>query len=283
MHTFRYNPVFRQWVLLGSPVATPLEVTDAQLLNIGRGTDLVAASYPRQPFILDPGSKRPESDQRLYSDEPAVGDYELFLYGGKKHFFEWQAKQWEEWLVLAQHRIIQLHHNPHLHYVSLILATSALDTVKGYQRVGDLVSTSHPVAGEIPLMTHELADKLLAKERSYIVHEGKHGSLRVPSAPLGEQEVWYVPTEYERGIEQMGAAGRKECATVLAKLVSSLHTEFPRAQYVLTVYTAMASHKEETTWWIRISRENASAADGAIGTRAFPEGFLRTLGMILGS
>jgi hypothetical protein len=281
MHTFRFNPVFRQWVLLGSPVPVQVEVTAAQLLSIGKGNDLVAATYPKQPFILDPkpGVPKTPAGERLYADEPALGEYELFLYGGKHHFYDWKQKQWEAWLTLAQQRILQFHHNPHIHFAALSLHTSALDSVSGYQRVGDLIGTSHQIAGEMPLLTPTLADKLFAKERGYVLHESKQGRLQVPSAPLGEQEVWYVPTAYKRGIEQIGKSEREECAFVLAKLFPALHEEYPRDNYVLTVYTAMADHKEEITWWIRIQRQATHTTP--VQSRPYPEGFLRTLRILL--
>src|SRR5262249_16661097 len=145
MYTFRFNPVFEQWVMVGGPVVAPRSLKPADLLDVGRRDGFQAASYPRQPFILEPPRTPHELETSLlYQEQPPVGEYELLLYKQVPDFFSWDTAHWEAWLSLVQQRLCQALLNPHLHYVQLVLHTSALESIEGYQRVGDLIVTSHP-------------------------------------------------------------------------------------------------------------------------------------------
>src|SRR4051812_27095540 len=124
MFAFRFNPVFDQCVMVGGVVLTPRAVQPAHLLDVGSRDGFVAATYPRQPFILEPAKARaphPQDAGMLYAEQAPVGEYELLLYNGPTDFFIWTSAEWDGWLKLVQQRIRQLHHNPYLHHLHLTL------------------------------------------------------------------------------------------------------------------------------------------------------------------
>lgn len=269
MYTFRFNPVFNQWVLLGEQMPQALALLPAHTLM--RQGDFLVASYPRQPFLLDPPTQKKHHAQDLaYAAQPAVGEYEIIVYTGKKELWQWVAEEWEAWTLVVAERLRQLHLNPHLHFVSLNLHTSALNTLgDATQRVGDLVATSHPLAGMEPQMTQDLLVKLVEKEKLFVVQHKKHGALYVPSAPTQHQEVWYLPVDAQGGFEDTPAAGRKTVAEALAALMTTLHTEFPTEQYIIRLHTAMAGMGKEMSWWLQIFQENHT--EGALVVHRNPE------------
>jgi hypothetical protein len=283
MYTFRFNPVFEQWVMLGNPVATDILLKPSHMLGAGRHKDFVAATYPKQPFVLDPegGYKSTATHERLYADSPAVGEYELLLYKGDQRFFGWDAKTWDKWLSFAQQRIVQAHHNPHVHYLQFTLATDALLTVHNYQRVGDLVATSHPIAGTHPILTPELAEKLCKKESVYTIADNGRARLHVPSAPLNEREFWVIPSHYRSGLEKISKEEREDIAELLSLTFRALNREFPQDNYYIQFYTHLSSMQTEGTWWIRAYKKVGEQS--AISTRSFPESFVRTLGLLFKS
>lgn len=278
MYTFRFNPVCEQWVLLGTPVPTDLSIKPSHLLDVGKRDGFMAATYPRQPFILDAERPKQHSPDRLYADQQPVGEYELLLAEHQQPFFKWQAAQWEAWLSLVQQRIVQFHHNPQLHYLYLALDTGALDTAgKNYQRVGDLVAVSHPVFGEDLVMTAELAEKICARESIYTVAENEYGRLQVPSAPLHEHEAWYIPKRQVSGIEQLTKQERKALAETLADFMAVVHDEWPEDRYLLTLHTSLAAKHRDLLWWVQIHKKTGDL--GALPVRPLPERFVRDLAL----
>jgi hypothetical protein len=282
MYTFRFNPVFKQWVMVGGVVLSPRTVTSAHLLDIGKTRDFVAATYPRQPFILEPGKPlaKTEHGEMLYEQQPPIGEYELLLYTGEREFFFWEKEQWEGWLTLLFKRIRQLHHNPLLHYVYPTLHTSALDSVEGFSRVGDLIASSHPLLGFLPSLENELADRIRTREKIFTVIDDERGQLYVPSAPLHEHEIWYIPAEHTSAIDNSSSATRAHCAEIMALLMGKLHDEFPHYSYILNVGTSMAGVGEKSTWWIQIHADIAETS--ILPIRTVPEGFLQRVRLILG-
>ena len=226
--------------------------------------------------MLDAPEKHGHHEEgRLHVDNPPVGEYELLLANESQSLFKWKQKQWEEWLGLLQLRLLQLHHNPQLHHVLFALKTEALHSIEGYQRVGDLIATSHPIAGENPVLTAELASKIAEKEWLYKAHVGKHGYVYMPSAPTGEREIWYVPTTEHAGIEQIGRSERDELAYCLEKLVGGLHDEYPKDNFSIQIFTQIAGIAGDHVWWLRISHD--AHHSGAVASHGYPEPLLRRL------
>jgi hypothetical protein len=279
MFTFRFNPLFKQWVMVGGAVVTPQQIGAANLLDVGAGNGFQAASYPRQPFILEPKGETAEPGSLMHREEPAVGEYELLLYQGEQHFFSWDVAHWEHWLSLLQHRLRQLHHNPYLHFASVSLSTSALASVENYQRVGDLIAASHPLHGFLPLLSSELAERLQRKEPDFALFDDDRGRLYVPPAPLHDQEVWYLPATLSPGIDGLGAADRHQVAVVLSRLMHALHEEFPHRSYRMHLATELGGSQNDGTWWIQIYAEGP---ERALTVRTLPEAFLTKLALILG-
>lgn len=283
MYTFRFNPVFGKWVMLGGAVHQPHPITDAHILDVGKDDDLMAASYPRQPFLIEPPAGKPfhVHEDQLFASQPPVGEYELLLYKGATNLFSWNSKQWEAWLNLVQHRLRQLHHNPYLHYVHVTLHTQSLDSAPPYARVGDIIAASHQLVGLSTPMDTELADKIADKESVFTIIEDDNGRLYVPSAPLYEKEVWFIPTHYHPGFEQTSKEERRDLAQVLAVLIRQLKLEHPHEEYILDLHTALAGHHEETTWWLQIYRAE-SGVPSVLPIRALPEAFVQHIRYLLG-
>lgn len=282
MFTFRYNPVFRQWVILGKPsAANPLKPT--HFLDVGKSDDFTAAAYPRDCFIIEPPSKPHskfgDSENLVFASQPPVGEYELLLYKGDEEPFFWKTALWSRWLALIQQRIRQIHHNPYLHYLHFTLSTSALTSVPSYLRVGDLIATSHPVCGTNPVLDVELADKLRQKENIFTVVDSGYGCLHVPSAPLYNKEVWYVPQIYRSGFEQIESKERERLAKVLTVLLRRLHLNYPDDHYVINIHSALAAPELESTWWLQIYKEDLNALP--LTVRALPENFVQALHTML--
>src|SRR5690606_15565431 len=145
--------------------------------------------------------------------------------------------QWEAWLMLIQQRLLQAHHNPHLHHAAVFFHTKALGTVEGYQRVGELIATSHPLAGlSVPLPV-ELARKIRHKEDVFIVRDHPQGCLYVPSAPTHEKEIWYIPGAPHPGFETVDKPTRHALAKDLRDIFQMYTAEFPAARLQLTLHT----------------------------------------------
>ena len=275
MHMFRYNPLFKTWVMIGSPISNALSVTQAHILTNGKSNGFVAATHPRHPFLLDPETKKVQpASERLYKDNPALGDYELLLYSGSQDFWEWDTKTWQNWILLVQQRLIQSYHNPHLHYAQFSFSTSDLDSIKGFQRVGDLVLTSHPLQ-EVPMLTEELTHKILSKELDYVIHQDGFGALYVPSAPTEDGEVWYLPQPQSPQIDSIGKDQRLATARILHKLFTALHHEYPSSQHVLHIYTYLSNSNEDISWFIRIHKKTEKP--GVVPVHSAPEFFAQKL------
>lgn len=232
---------------------------------------------------MDPPAKAKRHDaDLLYAAESPVGEYELLCYNGDHGFAQWTTATWEHWLVLFYERFKQLHANPHLHYARLSIHTSALSTLgPELQRVGDLVATSHPIAGAEHNLTEELLHKIQKAEHLFQVHAGEHGFLYVPSAPTHSHEVWYLPATHATSIDQITKHEREELAHTLSLLMGVLSEEFPNEQYILTFHTGMAgSPKHHGCWWVQIHRDTAGS-DTAFQVRQFPERFVLLLRQLL--
>lgn len=281
MHTFRFNSVFRHWVLLGSPVSHEVELTPAHLLHSGSIGDFLAATNPSQPFVMDPPSMH-NSAHALVHEHAPVGEYELLLYKGEKNLVSWGKKEWEQWLELLQKRLLHLHHNPHLHHVHVSFHSGWLDsTGKEYKRVGDIIGTSHPVAGAAPLLEHELVGKLRQSERGYIIHDGDDGMIYAPSAPSFNKEVWYIPAGQGGGFESVHAGARQHAAEALALLMKGLHMEWPQEHFVIELTTSLVDKRGDATWWIRIFQEERRMP-ATLSVLPLPEKFVRDLAYLLG-
>lgn len=281
MYTFRFNPVFRQWVLLGHPLKHDLSLEPAHLLHSGSKGDFLASVNPQQPFIMDPPSRH-GTVQALHREEPPVGEYELLLYSGKKALANWGAPEWEQWLELLQKRILHLHHNPHLHHTQAVFSLAWQDTVgAGYKRVGDLIATSHPVAGDVPLLDSELVEKLRRSERGYILHDGDDGMIYSPSAPLFEKEIWYVPFQQEGAIERANTMTRVHTSEALALIMKGLLSEWPQEKFIIELHTTFVTKHDDATWWIRIYQQGPHVSVG-LSSLPLPEKFVRDLSYLLG-
>lgn len=274
MHTFRYNPVFGQWVMLGSSLPSIKEIKKVNILSNGQSKGFLAAEYPKNPFLLEETAHSGSSD-RIFADQAPLGEYELFLYEGRQDFWEWDTKQWNNWLLLLQQRLIQAHQNPNVHHANVTLQTEAVDSIKEYQRVGDLILTSHPLH-KTPKIDQSQVEKIQEKEPLYVLHEDGFGMVYVPSAPTEDQEVWYLPKSGAQ-IEKCSANERLATSRILYKLFSGLHHEYSRNQYHLHVYTSMTASNEDHLWWIRIHKKPVATELLPIQVR--PEPFVRTLAL----
>lgn len=275
MHTYRFNPVFKRWVMVGPTIPERIIVKSAHLLSIGKIGNFEAASHPKDPFLLDPENRGPSGLARLFVDHQPLGEYELVLYKSKHDFWEWDAKIWHNWLQVVQQRIIQAYHKPRLNHVDISLNTALLDTIQGYQRAGDVVFTSHKLF-ENPELGQEMAKKIIQKESLYILHEDGFGAVYVPSAPTEELEVWYMPKQGSR-LEACGKSERMANARILQKLVSGLHEEYPKNQFHLHIYTTIVEDNTDSLWWIRIHK--VSSLERSLPIQASPEGFLKKLAL----
>lgn len=285
MYTFRFNPVFKQWVLLGEQFPHQLVVSPSQRLDHGKVShpDFFAVPHPRSPFLLDPPAKHKRHDNDLlHGAEAPVGEYEILCYSGDKGFSQWNAQTWEDWLALFLERFRQLHANPHLHHVSLKLHTNALTTLGNeLQRVGDLVATSHQISGMPHHLTEELLHKLQRSEHLFQVHAGEHGFLYVPSAPLNSHEVWYLPATHATSIDALTKAERHEFAYTMSLLMGVLSTEFDRENFVITVHTGMTSTpNHQGCWWVQIHQDTAGSTAIA-QPKPLPERFVLLLRQLL--
>ena len=181
---------------------------------------------------------------------------------------------------MVQHRIVQIHANPHLHYVHLSFQTKALETIEGYQRVGDLIATSHPLLGFLPALTEEQVEKIRHKETISMLSNDAEGSLYVPLAPMHTNECWYFPALAKPGIEQMNKAERLAVSEAMAALIGGIHEEFPHQQLHINVSTSIQGMAEGTSWWIQIFADIPD--DTPLPIRPLPEGFIQRLRLNLG-
>lgn len=281
MHTYRFNPVFRHWVLLGTPVSHELKIGAAHLLHSGSKSDFLAAVNPEQPFVMDPPSAHGTATA-LHSEQAPVGEYEILLYGGSHALKSWGSKEWAAWLELLQKRVLHLHNNVHVAHCQFAFHSGWLDSVGDeYRRVGDLVATSHPIAGSAPLLEHELVTKLRQAERGYILHDGPDGVIYAPSAPLFEKEVWYIPADQDGAFERAEAQTRLHTAEALALVMKGMLKEWPHEHFVVELNTALVNKSADATWWIRIYQE-AKRIPATLTVLPLPEKFVRDLSYLLG-
>lgn len=280
MYTFRFNPLFHHWVVLGRPVGHGVFIEPAHLLHNGKPGVFVAATNPRQPFLLDPPNQVGTS-ATLHREQPPIGEYELLLYSGEIALAKWTAKEWDQWLGLLQQRLLHFHQNPELHHVMVSLHTGWLAGAgENYQRVGELVATSHPVAGGQTLMDEELLTKLREREKGYVLHDSHDGVIYVPSAPLYEKEVWYIP-ESEGMAESLSSRERQHAAEALALLSRALLMTWPDSHFVLEIHTVLGKGPEGKRWWARFYQEERGIP-ASLNVVPLPEPFVRELNYLLG-
>lgn len=283
MYTFRFNPVFKQWVLLGEPIPHSLSLKTAHWIQpqVPDAPNFQAATFPGQPFIIESAARRGSDNQELlYPEQEPVGEYELLVYRGDTAFFDWDAREWEQWHLLLSDRIRRLHLNPHLHFVTASLSTQALASIGAHQRVGDLIAVSHPLAGLSTPIERDLLRKLLEHEKLFVLHQSAHGAIYVPTAPLHRHEVWYLPSpEGSRGVENLEPKARKELAESLSHIFAALHEEFPAKHWQLTVHTAMAGIEAEDSWWIQIYEDVTGSQP--LPLQPLPERLMITLRHVL--
>jgi hypothetical protein len=283
MYAFRYNPLVKRWVLLGGPIQQHIELSSAHFLGGATHKEFVAATYPKQPFLVEPPETFGEAPGLAYKEEPPVGEYELLLYSGDKNLADWGVDEWDAWLQLAQHRLLQLHHNPYLHHVQLTLRTAAEHSIAKFHWVGDLIATSHPIAGNPIELTAELAQKICQREAVFTLHKDEYGSLQVPSAPTFHDEVWYLPTEIRAGIEGVHGKERQAVAQLLAWVIGRLRTVHPHFHYALTIHTVLAGDHDDACWWFQLHREVPNAEFSALPIQPLPELVLQQLRYVLQS
>ena len=275
MHTFRYNPVAKQWVLLGDALPHELRVSEAHRLDAHQPGPFFAASYPESPFQLEPGEAlgRP-AGSLLYAERPPVGEYELLLYGGAEPIALWRAQEWEGWLRLVQQRLSQLYHNPHLHYATVSLRTGLQHTAQPYLRAGDLVASSHPVSGQTAELSAELAGRLAEREQAFILHADRFGTLLAASAPTLADELWYLPATAHPGFETQSKEARHALAETLASLMSRLRTS--ERHYAIRLHTSLQA-SSDLTWWLQIYHDMPMHAAEALPLQRLPELLVREL------
>lgn len=293
MYTFRFNPVFEEWVIIGEAIPKPTDLPDSALVNPGRKGDFLAANNPKTPFILDPelnhgfkgtpGQRQPEPklDQLLHPEQPPVGEYEFLLYRGGKGLFEWGAKEWEEWMLLLIERIWQLHHNPHLHHFGFRFHTRGVMSLGGkYLRVGDLIASSHPLLGMNKLLDAKTAEKLKHKEQLLMAEFSGIGSLYATSAPSQKRELWFLPEKLTPSLDGIPDSPRRGLARLLAGLLPLLQSEFPKSAWILELHTSMSGMNPDSTWWLQIFEDPdgaSSLAENLLPVKPLPEGFWQKL------
>jgi hypothetical protein len=281
MFTFRYNPLFKEWVMLGeTALAKPLK--PVHFLDVGKSPSFQAATYPQSVFLLGDEGKRGDSKgDLLFQEAPAVGEYELLLYKGEQWPLLWSEKLWEEWLTILQTRLKQLLLNPYLHFVKFTFNTQATNTVgETYLRVGDLIGLSHPVCGEVPLISQELALKLEHKDTIFCIKKNQTIRLYVPSAPLYPKEMWLIPENRQSSFLVCESKERAQFAKVLAVLMRNLNLNYPESHFVIRLYTDLLNKPEEETWWFQI-HEAKDGQDSLLSIQALPEKFVHTLHTLL--
>ena len=282
MYTFRFNPVFQQWVILGEPVPHTLILQDGHKIvpTLQDAPDFFAATYPRQPFLLDPEHIKKHEDDLLYAPQSPVGEYELLMYSGSKSFFEFSGDEWGQWLLLLSERFRHIHMNPHLHFAMVRLLTRGLQSAgPELLRVGDLIAASHPLSGMSVTMPHDLIHKLIEKERLFVIHHSEHGALYIPTAPLHEHELWYLPKTTST-LDSMSASSRSELAEILSAVFAVLGQEFPGEFWSMTVHTPMAGVANDSSWWIQFHQEVMQEAS-ILPLKPFPERFAFTMRHVL--
>jgi hypothetical protein len=273
MHVVRYNPVFRQWVLVGpQQLSIPSELPASVLLDGGKsGAQFVAAHLPHQPLVFDPEEVTLSAEVgQVYASQAPVGEYELLLYRGQHDLFAWDAAHWSAWLELVQQRTRAMHHNTHLHHVHVQLHTGLRTSITGYQRVGDLVATSQQLAGMSTLITDEEATKLHERERTFEVHHDGFAHVLVPSAPLHANELWIIPQRHHPSMESIGADERTGLAMLLATLMPHLAHEFQGHDWMIRLHGGFATHSPHESWWMQLYTTDGTESP-ALNVRSLPE------------
>lgn len=283
MYIFRYNPVFQQWVLLGEPVPHNVLLTPAHRLDAdpGKRSDFWAASFPGQPFLMEETAhKAKKDDELLYAPQPPIGEYELLVYTGKREFSDWTKREWTEWLMLLSNRLQQMHLNPYVHYGTVRLHTTSLHTLKEGLRVGDCIAASHPLAGMSQTIDPDLIERLLDKEKLFVLHRDSISALYVPSAPTRRRELWLLP-QTEGLLDKGEDTHRQKLGATLAHLFSSLHQEYPQEHWVLALHMSFASGDSGFQWWVQIYQDDQNQPLSPLVVQPFPERFVLTLKHLL--
>jgi hypothetical protein len=281
MHTFRFNPVFEHWVVLGSSIPREVSIRPGDLLHNGGKARFEVANFPGNQFLLDAPSRRSEAPT-LHREQPALGEYELVLQRDTNPVGLWSAEDWTAWITLVRARLANGHHNPKLHHAVVEFRSRFLNTIADatYQRVGDIIMTSHAVAGATPRLSTDLVDKLREHESGYVLHDGPDGMMYAPSAPLHAHEVWYVPQDQGDALSDASSKVCKHTGEALALVVRALCSEWPKQELAVVVHTAVVQGSTQHSWWIQIFADAGQQA--SVQAVPLPEPFLRTLSYLLG-
>ena len=277
MHTYRYNPVYKAWYLIGAPIVEPEKISEGMLYAPNKG-DFVAASYPREVFVMEPPKKKEyqvDHHDLLHLSQPPVGEYDLLLYRKEADFWHFTSKHWEKLLELLQLRIMAAQQNVHIQYLDFTINTALLYSFQGYLRVGDLVSSSHQIFEDSEVITGELLNKL-KKETLFSIRDDVTGWVYVPSAPKYCKEVWYIANK-AGGFE---GAEKKELAAFLAKLLTFLHEEWIDESWIVKLHTSFTGSRADSHWWVQIYQNDANKdtqIHGILPQRLNPEGYVKIL------
>lgn len=286
MYSLRFNPIYKKWILCGPPVLPFEQIGKGHLLDLGKAGDFKVASMPRDILQMEQPTDRKfqkEHADTLHLAHPPLGDYELVLYEGDRDFWDWDKKMWGKWLSLIQHRVLLLHANLNISQLYFELRTDWLFSLKSYTRAGELIGISHPVL-ESPSMS-EFEQEKLQKEELFTIYKGEYGWLYVPSAPMANKELWYLPYEAKGGIEHLERAGLEELAHVLSKLMSKLHDEWPNENWSLKLHLEVGATKKDYGWWLSINSLSPKLGEGCVALPVVsnPEGFVYVLHHLLGN
>lgn len=256
MPTLRYNPVTAQWSLLGGQSEHTVHITQAHIQEQARHPELLAACYPNSPFAIESeDAPIPTNEHLLYAEEPAVGEYELLLYRGEQDIFTWNSALWEGWLELLQTRLLAFHRNPYLHSVRVVLHTGLQQsTAPLFRRVGDLIATSRPLTGQLPLLSPELIKLMIDREAAFTVLHDPHGSLQAPSAPTHADELWYLPSGHSPRLETLRGNELRSLAKTLEVTCAALRRSHLNHDYLFTIHTTMGVPDAEGSWWLQLHR-----------------------------
>lgn len=281
MNSYRYNPVYKKWYLIGAPIIEPEKISKGMILDPSNRGDFLAASYPRELFVLDAPSKKDFQLQHtdvLHLSNPPLGEYDLLLYKGGADFWNFTSGQWEKLLEQLQLRILAVHKNLAVQYLDFTLSTKLLYSFQGYLRVGDLVGASHQIFEDYADISFELAEKLKA-ETLFEISQGKHGRLYAPCAPKYNKEVWYISNKIG-GFESASTGEVVEVASYLAKLISFLRQEWIEENWTIKLHTSINASREEMVWWFQIYQDNSNQSSlihGILPQRLNPEGYVHLL------
>ena len=275
MHSLRYNPLTKRWMLLGGQLEHSLHITAAHQLEIGKNPHFLAANHPKSPFEMEPAAKPPVANGLLYAPELPVGEYELLLHQGHQEINQWKAAEWEAWIMLLQHRLLQAHRNPYLQHARFIFDSSKQASTLPQRRVGDLIVTRQPLVPDQAIAI-ELVDMLLERETAFIVAHDHFGTLYVPSAPSYADELWYLPRVLQPDFTAVHGANRTGLAQTLTLIMRMLGTAHLQFDWVIEIHTLLADKDRERSWWLQFYRE-PHANQLPLAIQRLPETYVQQL------